>query len=401
MSTTAEKDQSHVDPDEKQFYNGSTSSSTVGSPTSTTVPPLFQLLQVEICEYQRWFPIIGWATSRLLNDPPNFTLVRPRDAYHYGSPVSDAVKTFHQAVEEALTDQKRNSTDGDAVRPLNKSTLPEGYEWSGFWTVRMKHPRGVDRDGWRYAKNFEEPVRFKKTPTPTCTARYRVWTRQVSLSGGPAVKGERDSDEVEELQHAEDLEHYSYLLQRQKEMAFASALKEKQRDYVNAGNEWTAEMEVEFEKKLREFSKSATTRENSVDNNPFGPTDDIVHFSPTAEVISTRDDIRAEQSGAVAASMWAAEHGDQDEDEKESLHYSAQRAEEEKLRYSFTKPQDMSDFIEQADHPTAVDGLQTESTVNRFVSTERYDDVEEEAVSPADNASNKDDFDSIFKKFCE
>lgn len=433
----------HGDPSSPVVHdhNGSTSVSESSTPREDAMAPsLYCSLVVEVVETQRWYPILGWTTSMLANDPANFSAVRSEDKHHHGSPVAESVATFQKAflaLNATTTRQLSSDVAGYNSRPVYplEIKLPPEHAWVEFWSVRRSHPYGTDPAGWRYSGSFSETgadqqarrAHFKKTPLNTSCVRYRVWQRHVRTTNGPTDSSGDGAVAPDALSPAER-ETLHYLEDKQDEMRLAEKLKDKYEQIIAEKKEWTPEMQLQAEEELRSFIRARQEKKvlakAEQDVNPFQPSD--AHLSPTGHGASEdyviSGDVRTEMGtgGAVAASSWAVDSKMQREREAnphlipdspppQELTTQA-RIEEENLRYSFNRPSTYADEVDADENhaPTAVDGLQTEnSTVNRFVSASR--DVNEDGANAqgGDNDSDlskgldksNDDFDSIFQKF--
>ncbi|EPY24974.1 hypothetical protein STCU_06911 [Strigomonas culicis] len=238
---------------------------------------------------------------------------------------------------------------------------------------------------------------------------------------GPTDTSGSGEEPAEALAPA-DGEVRRYLEGRQEEMRLAERLKDRYEKAVAESVEWTAEMQMQCEEELRRFVRERQEKEVAAKAeqtvNPFQPSD--AHLSPTGhggEDFVISGDVHATMcaSGAVAASSWAMDsrleqsrQADRESPPVEELTTQA-RLEEENLRYSFNRPStfEAEHGAEDGHVPTAVDGLQTVSTVNRFVSEAREANEDEDdglvggdesdALKGMDKSS--EDFDSIFQKF--
>ncbi|CAC9523796.1 hypothetical protein, unknown function [Leishmania infantum JPCM5] len=303
--------------------SGSTSSSNTNIPCESALQ-LGPTLWVEMWENQRWYPVIGWGTSRFLTDLPVFCFVPP--AYRLcGAHPNDFDAAFH-----SVNPPSPHSPNPQwPARRILTVALPAGYRWVGFWEVHTEHPHGTDTAGWRYGEQFLRPVDganadpanaaspqqvlapFKKTHTPLCVVRRRLWRRRVALAG---VDEPASSTDDLFPGHSEQQLH-SYLSEKEEEMEMAEHLKEAEFMAAQAGEPWSQEQQMRAEEELRKFCRERQNREsasrmrtiNPSFANPFRQPEGSFHVSPDDDDDGPTDvNAHPEEqfSGAVAAASW-------------------------------------------------------------------------------------------------
>lgn len=307
-------------------HNGSTSSSNTSTPRASSLRP-GPTLWVEMWESQRWYPVIGWGTSRFLRDLPTFCLVPA--AYRLCGAHPPA---FDAALEDANPVEPHTPDPQWAARSILKVALPPGYRWVGFWEVHKDHPHGTDSAGWRYGEQFltsasdangahgqpgapSKLAPFKKTHTPLCVVRRRLWRRRVAL-----VAPEEAAPSPDDLFLGDtEQQHEAYLSEKQEEMSVAEHLKRQECMALAAGQPWSQEQEIIAEDELRRFCRERRSRESATRMrsanpsfaNPFQHQAEGFHLSPAASPNEARaggapDGIESQfGGGAVAASTWA------------------------------------------------------------------------------------------------
>ncbi|GET91416.1 hypothetical protein, unknown function [Leishmania tarentolae] len=304
--------------------SGSTSTSSTSTPCELSLK-LGPTLWVEMWENQRWYPVIGWGTSRFLTDLPSFCFVPP--AYGLcGAHPSD----FDAAFQSVNPPSSSDPNPQWPARHILKVALPAGYRWVGFWEVHKEHPRGTDTAGWRYGEQFLSSADsnradaancassrrvlapFKKTQTPLCVVRRRLWRRRVALAGED--KSDLSTDDLF-LGHSEQ-QLYSYLSEKEKEMEMAERLKKAEFMAAQTGEPWSQEQKLRAEEELRKFCRAHQNREsasrmgttNVSFANPFSPSEGCFHISHDGDDDEPTDlNAQPEEeqlSGAVAASSW-------------------------------------------------------------------------------------------------
>jgi hypothetical protein len=300
-------------------HNGSTSSSNTNTPRSTSTEP-GPTLWVEMWENQRWFPVIGWSTSRFQQDLPTFCRVPPGHRL-CGSHPAD----FDAALNAT------NPPAADAANPhfpaqsIVRLRVPHGYRWVGYWEICKQHRHGTDAGGWRYAEQFfaadvhggfrsDTLAQFKKTQTALCVVRRRLWRRRVAvLTGDEAAPSDDDLYMTED-----DLQTQTYLADMDEEMTMAESMKSAEAQAARAGTPWTREQELKAEEELRKLCRQRRSRESATRMrsanpsfvNPFQQGSEAYHISPTqhdsSSGTSKNDTAVAEEahSGAAAAASW-------------------------------------------------------------------------------------------------
>lgn len=287
-------------------------------------------------ENQRWFPVVGWGTSRLPTDPPVFANL----TCHAPCPGKG-----DNSFETAFVAANRGSEAGPAY--LLNCVLPPGYVWIGYWDVYHHHPKRSDERGWRYATDFD--ARFRCTQTPACVVRRRAWRRAVQIApSGPTASTNPSGSSIDTSGRSYGPEAEArelYLEDKQDEMTLAERLRAHRQSLIESGGEWTTANDLEAEEELRAFVRdrraqlqnSATIRFSSSfsSSNPFQPTGGVsigCVDSPT----------RAEEhdppklTGAAAAGSW--------------------------LQGSRTTRRSSLPEVEPSNVPTAVDGATDEET---------------------------------------
>ncbi|KAK7199687.1 hypothetical protein NESM_000014300 [Novymonas esmeraldas] len=303
-------------------HNGSTSSSNTTTPRESAIRP-GPTLWIEMWENQRWFPVIGWGTSRILGDLPTFCTVPPESRLCGAHPID-----FDTAFAAANPPSTHASNAQWPARCILSVALPVGYRWVGFWEVHKDHPHGSDAAGWRYGERFftaadtgaahtRALAPFKKTHTPLCVVRRRLWRRRVAVSAADPAAPLTD-----DLTHSEEEQQLrSYLSERQEEMGVAERLMAEERAASAAGEPWSTEQEMRAEEELRRFCRERRSRESATrmrsNNpsfaNPFRQHDGAFQASPTADNDSDRSaereavQLAKRYGGAEAASPWATE----------------------------------------------------------------------------------------------
>ncbi|KPA84592.1 hypothetical protein ABB37_01124 [Leptomonas pyrrhocoris] len=302
-------------------HNGSTSSSNTNTPRSTSVEP-GPTLWVEMWENQRWFPVIGWSTSRFQQDLPTFCRVPPGHR-QCGSHPADFDAALN-ATNPPPSDAANPNFPAQSVAQLQ---VPKGYRWVGYWEMCKQHRHGTDASGWRYAEQFfvsdgqsgyrsDTLAPFKQTQTSLCVVRRRLWRRRVAVLTGDEVAPSYD----EMYMTDDDMQTQTYLSDMDEEMAVAEGFKSAEAQAVRAGTPWTQEQELKAEEELRKFCRQRRSRESATRMrsanpsfaNPFQNNSDAYHISPTRHHRSSPDSIKdaraaaadAAHSGAVAAASW-------------------------------------------------------------------------------------------------
>ncbi|CBZ29470.1 hypothetical protein, unknown function [Leishmania mexicana MHOM/GT/2001/U1103] len=305
--------------------SGSTSSSNTSIPCESALK-LGPTLWVEVWENQRWYPVIGWGTSRFLTDLPVFCFVPPARRLCGGHP-----KDFDVAFQSVNPASPHAPNPQWPARRILTVALPAGYRWVGFWEVFTEHPHGTDTAGWRYGGQFLKSVDrtnagaadaasprevlapFKKTHTPLCVVRRRLWRRRVALAG---VDEPAPSTDDLFPGHSEQQLH-SYLSEKEEEMEMAEHLKEAEFMAAQAGEPWLQEQQMRAEEELRKFCRELQNREsesrmrttNPSFANPFRQPEGFFHVSSDGDDDGdSPTDVNAhpeeEFSGAVAAASW-------------------------------------------------------------------------------------------------
>lgn len=445
------------------LHNGSTSSSNVSSPTGG-VHEIFRALEVRVCENERWFPVIGWGTSRLLTDPPNLS---PWPFRVNGKPrTNPAVEALHVALlqeNHIVMAPEGTQRPQQPVFPLNLQ-VPAGYMWAGYWEVSHKHPRGADVAGWRYAEAFtttdpdgsHRVAHFKKTQTPTCVVRRRLWQRAVTLvRTGPTDLPASEQRSYSPRRTDEEACRELYLEEKQEEMRLAEQLKARRQHALDSGAAWTQTDDLAAEEELRtfirerrqKFTESASRRiaSNTSFANPFhaGDPDTVATVTPTfgaparAPPHAEEQDLTAARfSGAAAATSWAVDgkanrdgNADEDIDVSDDEEFVKDLQRRQLDEDGAMSAEDGVAFVDQS-RPTRPDGMQSSSaaeltfqahtpspttrlsvpmpavrrepTIERFVmdSADSEDDQDggKQSGSDADSADPQD-FDAIFSKF--
>nr|CAJ2478887.1 unnamed protein product [Leishmania braziliensis] len=308
-------------------HSRSRSESSLSSNISTPYESALRLgptLWVEMWENQRWYPVIGWGTSRFLTDLPNFCFVPP--AYRLcGAHPAD----FDAAFQSANPPSSHASNPQWPARRILTVALPSDYRWVGFWEIYKGHPHGTDTAGWRYGEQFVRSDSrgnadvanaalckrvlspFRRNHMPLCVVRRRLWRRRVALMGEEPPSSSDDlflSDSEKNLQ--------SYLSEKQEEMNMAERLKEEEFMAAQAGEPWSQEREMQAEEELRKFCRERRSLEsasrmlsaNPSFANPFHRSEDADGIFPADAHDADPTNVEAQlgrYSGAVAASSWA------------------------------------------------------------------------------------------------
>ncbi|CAG9580091.1 hypothetical protein LMJF_32_0830 [Leishmania major strain Friedlin] len=303
---------------------GSTSSTNTNIPCESALQ-LGPTLWVEMFENQRWYPVIGWGTSRFLTDLPAFCFVPP--AHRLCGAHPNDFDTAFQLVNPPSPHAPNPQWPAHRILTV---ALPAGYRWVGFWEVYTEHPHGTDMAGWRYGEQFLRPVDktstdpanaaspqqvlapFKKTHTPLCVVRRRLWRRRVALAGVDEPASSKDDLFPG---HSEQQLH-SYLSEKEEEMEMAEHLKEAEYMAAQAGEPWSQEQQMRAEAELRKFCRERQNRESESRMrstklsfvNSFSETEGSFHVFPGDDDDDGPTDVNVhpeEQfSGAVAAASW-------------------------------------------------------------------------------------------------
>ncbi|KAG5494623.1 hypothetical protein JIQ42_02237 [Leishmania sp. Namibia] len=370
--------------------NESTSSSNTSTPFESALRP-GPTLWVEVWENQRWYPVIGWGTSRFLSDLPAFCFVPPARRLCGAHPAD-----FEAAFQLANPPSPHNADPQWPARRILKVSLPAGYRWVGFWEVHREHPHGTDAAGWRYGEQFLRPLDsgmtaasdaasrqrvltpFKKTHTRLCVVRRRLWRRRVAVMG---VDGPTPSSEELLLSDAE-LQLQSYLSEKQEEMDMAEHLKAKEFLAAQGGEPWSQEQEMRAEEELRKFCRERRSLEsasrmrstNPSFANPFSEREEAYRISPADSqddgVTKTEAQLKGQYSGAVAASSWARDS--QSNRAADAVTSPTAAADEARVAHNTTSLHDGCTFqTTSASSPSRVDGsdLVGHSTVQEFVAS--------------------------------
>ncbi|KPI88947.1 hypothetical protein ABL78_1913 [Leptomonas seymouri] len=361
-------------------HNGSTSSSAT-TPRSTSMEP-GPTLWVEMWESQRWFPVIGWSTSRFQQDLPTFCRVPP--GYRLlGSHPAD----FDAALNAA------NPPPADAANPhfpsqsIVQLQMPQGYRWVGYWEICKQHRRGTDAGGWRYAEQFfisdgqsgyrkDTLAPFKKTQTSLCVVRRRLWRRRVAVLAGDEARPSYDDLFMTD----EDTQTQAYLSDMDEEMKVAEGFKSAEAKAVRSGTPWTREQELKAEEELRKFCRQRRNRESATRMrsanpsfaNPFQQDSDAYCISSTQSNRRRPDStdhanaaaVDEAHSGATAAASWMRE-SQPESFQQDSLHPDASL--DSTTSTSHEKPLVLHSTGSKT--PSRVDGgdVGQGSRVNRFV----------------------------------
>ncbi|KAG5470481.1 hypothetical protein LSCM1_01725 [Leishmania martiniquensis] len=374
--------------------NGSTSSSDTSAPFESAVRP-GPTLWVEMWENQRWYPVLGWGTSRFLSDLPAFCFVPPARRLCGAHPAD-----FEAAFYSVNPPSPQAPDPQWAARRILTVSLPAGYRWVGFWEVYREHPHGTDIAGWRYGEQFLRPADsgkadasdsalhrhvlapFKKTHTPLCVVRRRLWRRRVALMGadepGPSPEDLLLSDA--------ELQVQSYLSEKQEEMVMAEHLKEKEFRAAQAGEPWAQEEEMQAEEELRKFCRERRSLEsasrmrstNPSFANPFSDWEEAYRITsadscddaPSQAAAQLKD----QYSGAVAASSWARDS--QSNRAAGAVSSPTATGVEATVAYNATPLHDGCTFqTSSATAPSRVDGsdLVGQGTVHEFVASTSTD----------------------------
>lgn len=393
-------------------HNGSTSSSNATTPRSTSVEP-GPTLWVEMWENQRWYPVIGWSTSRFQQDLPTFCRVPPGHRRCGAHPAD-----FDAALNASNPPPANAANPHFPAQSIAQLRVPRGYRWVGYWEVCHEHRHGTDAGGWRYAEQFFAPdgaagyrsdtlAPFKKTQTALCVVRRRLWRRRVAV-----LVGSDDSAAAHDDMYLsdEDMQRRSYLSDRDEEMDVAEDFKSAEAAAARAGTPWTREEELKAEEELRAFCRQRRNRESATRMrstnpsfaNPFQHDADAFHISPihpTEEHVSHD----TEHSGAAAASSWVRDSRPASSPQEASpveASPSDPAAHDDAPRYlatSINTPSrvDGSDSAAQsrvqhfvASSPAEARGLQpdegnleAQNTVDQFVVSTPVDEVETAAVA--------------------
>lgn len=368
-------------------HNGSTSSSNTTTPRSTSIEP-GPTLWVEMWENERWFPLIGWSTSRFLHDLPTFCRVPPN--YRLcGSHPPD----FDAALNAA------NPPAADAANPhfpaqsILHLRIPSGYRWVGYWEICKQHRHGTDAGGWRYAEQYflsdghsgyrnDALAPFKKTQTALCVVRRRLWRRRVAVLTGDEVAPSYDDLYMTD----DDMQTQTYLADMEEEMKVAERFKSAEAAAARSGAPWTRAQELKAEEELRKFCRQRRNRESATRMrssnpsfaNPFQENSEAFHISPTH-----RDHDSAQggpqaapaHSGAAAAASWMRDSLPQPSPQE------ASPTDARPADASHRKPGEDFFLARSTNTPSRVDGddVATQSRVNRFVAASP---TEEPALKP-------------------
>lgn len=303
-------------------HNGSTSSSNANTPRSTSVEP-GPTLWVEMWENQRWFPVIGWSTSRFQQDLPTFCRVPPGHR-SCGSHPAD----FDAALNATNPPRANAANPHFPAQSILHLRVPQGYRWVGYWEICKEHRHGTDVGGWRYAEQFFVPDQnggyrndtiapFKKTQTSLCVVRRRLWRRRVAVLTRDEVAPSYNEDLY---MTDDDMQTQAYLSDMEEEMHVAEGFKDAEAAAARSGTPWTREQELKAEEELRKFCRQRRSRESATRMrsanpsfaNPFQHNTDGYHISPTQHDASTAEkatpattpNAEAAHSGAAAAASW-------------------------------------------------------------------------------------------------
>lgn len=112
-----------------------------------------------VWENQRWNPISGYSSRRLLLDPPSW-----------------------------MDERGRNCGKNDVKLPSSKCV------WTNDWTIDMQPEGGSDKEGWQYARDYTRTWRAQRKLRHSYVRR-RKWTRTWKLSSfGPWTEVDRSPD---------------------------------------------------------------------------------------------------------------------------------------------------------------------------------------------------------------